>query len=485
MKKLFISCICMALLLGATIQVNAAELKTELQAVKMASETKYLENDQGFISKTIVDSDKNTGEVTIELKLSNTKKETEEVGYDSTEVIFVIDNSFSMEEIVSDNKTRRDVVISSAKEFASSLFKDVNNLKIGLVYYYGWDSEDEGETAVQSYGTLDTAKVLSNLTDNEDTIQNALETLSTSQYNYGTNTDAGLKKAKSMFSSSETSQKFIILLSDGVPNHAVGVSIGTGGLFGPSAKEQLADVIKETKKTIQSMKNSNINLITILTGLGDLSDEDNTTLQTVFGTIENPTEGLLYNINDTDIEKIIKEQIYTEVLEKVQNPMNAIKIVDYFPEDITENFEFSYVGNANLGTVSEKIDAEKRTIEWNVETLKGNEVAKLKYKLKMKDMQNTALLNKVISTNEKVVLTYQDIEDKDYTVTLTTSPSIKLSEVKEVTPPAKNEEKKDNTTAPGNLPQTGFKTTIIASLIVISIIAICTYTKSKNYKDIK
>lgn len=41
-----------------------------------------------------------------------------------------------------------------------------------------------------------------------------------------------------MFSSNKTTQKFIILLSDGVPNHAVGVSIISGGWFGPTAEER-------------------------------------------------------------------------------------------------------------------------------------------------------------------------------------------------------------------------------------------------------
>ena len=46
-------------------------------------------------------------------------------------------------------------------------------------------------------------------------------------------------------------------------------------------------------------------------------------------------------------------------------------------------------------------------------------------------MKNQALLNQTIATNEKVVLTYKDTNAKDYTVELTSSPKIQLSEVKE------------------------------------------------------
>ena len=73
----------------------ASELKTSLDIVQKASETKYLENDQGYISKTIVDSDASNGEVTIELKLSNTKKDVTK--QESTEIMLVIDNSASMD----------------------------------------------------------------------------------------------------------------------------------------------------------------------------------------------------------------------------------------------------------------------------------------------------------------------------------------------------------------------------------------------------
>lgn len=412
--------------------VLASDLKTSLDIIQKASETKYLENDQGYITKTIVDSDASKGEVTIELKLSNTKKETEQVTYDSTELIFVVDNSKSMKEVVNENQTRRDVVIESAKEFTSKLFKDVNNLKVGLVYYYGFDSDDEGETSEQSYGTIDTAKILTNLTSNENDVQNALTSLSKMDYNYGTNTDAGLQKAKSMFNSDKTTQKFIILLSDGVPNHAVGTSISYGGWFGPTAEEKQNSVNSKTKSIMQSLSNSNINLITMLAGLTDLTEEDTEVLETVFGTTDNPTVGTLYNIDDTDISAIIKEKIYIDVLEKVQPPINTIKIVDYFPEDITKNFEFSYVGTTpNIGTVSESIDTQTNTIDWDVGTLKGDEAATLKYKLKIKDMKNEQLLNKTIATNEKVVLTYKDTASKDYTVILSSSPKIQLSEIKE------------------------------------------------------
>ncbi len=496
LKKICLIYLSIIVILATFSRVFATDVVTNLNVIQETSETLYLENDQGFISKKIVDSNKDTGEVTIELKLSNTKKDTEKIENDSTEIIFVIDNSFSMEEKVSENKTRRDAVISSAQEFTSSLFKDVNNLKVGLVYYYGFDTTDDGNS-VQSYGTVDTAKVLVSLTDDEPKVQKGLSSLSTMNYNSGTNTDAGIRRAKSMFTSSTTSQKFIILLSDGVPNHAVDVSIRTGGWFYPSATEHQASVKNTTRSTIQSLGKSNINLITMLSGLTELSEDDKNVIEAVFGTAEKPTLGKLYNINDAEIDKIIKEEIYHEVLEKVQNPINTVKIVDYFPEDIADNFEFSYVGNASIGDVTEDIDPGDHTIEWNIDTLKGDEVATLRYKLKIKDMNNAELLNKTIATNEKVVLTYKDTDSKDYTVTLNSSPKIQLSEIKQEENNTSGENnsgidyggistnnEKDITQASGKLPQTGIGVGIVIAIASIIGIGIFSYSRIREYKDI-
>ena len=398
--------IIMFILFGLFSNTFASDTNTKLNIIQNASETKYLENDQGYISKTIVDSNAENGEVTVEVKVSNTSKETsEKVNYDSTEIVFVVDNSWSMNEKVNETQTRRDVVISAAKEFSSSLFKEVSNLKIGLLYYYAYDDGTDG--AIQDYGTVNTAKIISNLTGNETEIQVALTSLSTMDYNSGTNTDAGLQKARTMFSEGENIQKFIILLSDGVPNHAVGEKTQWYQYEDASRNNR---VISKTKETIQKIDENKINFITMLAGLKDLTESDTNTITNIFGTTTNPTVGSLYNIADTDIAEVIKNEIYTDVLEKVQNPLNTVKVVDYFPTDITENFEFTYVEKPSMGEVSNTIDEKTNSITWDIGTLKGNEVATLKYKLKIKDMsKQSPVYNKELATNEKILLTYKEL----------------------------------------------------------------------------
>ena len=180
-----------------------------------------------------------------------------------------------------------------------------------------------------------------------------------------------------------------------------------------------------------------------------------------------------------------------------------MKITDYFPTDITDNFEFSYVGKPSVGTASTGIDTKTNTIEWNIGTLKGDEVATLQYKLKIKDMKNQKLLNKTISTNEKVVLNYTDTDATDYTVTLSSSPKIQLFEVKDINIGGDidingnieingninggngSSSKKDNTTATGNIPQTGMNYAVISAIALIAIISIVSYKKYITYKDVK
>ena len=39
------------------------------------------------------------------------------------------------------------------------------------------------------------------------------------------------------------------------------------------------------------------------------------------------------------MESVVTNDILADVMEKIQNPINTTKIVDYFPEDIIDNFD--------------------------------------------------------------------------------------------------------------------------------------------------
>lgn len=230
--------------------------------------------------------------------------------------------------------------------------------------------------------------------------------------------------------SKNAGNKVIILLTDGVPTEDDELN----------SSDEL--VFSNTKNELINIKNQGISLISLMTGVNsnDIDDKGNVittteddiqAIETIFGTEANPTYGKFYNVKTTDLSQVIENDISNDVQQILNSPLNTVKMVDYFPNDITENFDFSYVGNPSTGTVPASIDSTSNTIEWDIGTLKSNEVATLRYKLKIKDMKNENLLNKTIATNEKVVLTYKDKDNMDYTVTLSSSPKIRLSEVKE------------------------------------------------------
>ena len=142
-KKISIILISIILILGICSNVNATELKTSLDIIQNASETKYLENGQGYISKSIVDSNAETGEVTIELKLNNTKKELEETErHENTEIYLMISENSAC------YKEQLEKTISNIEKFSSGIFNQSSKTKIGIIGIKGtiYDAYIDEET---------------------------------------------------------------------------------------------------------------------------------------------------------------------------------------------------------------------------------------------------------------------------------------------------------------------------------------------------
>ena len=461
LKKLSVILISIVLMINVCGIANAADLKTSLDIIQKASETKDLENDQGFISKTIVDSDSEKGEVTIELKLSNTKKDKK--SEPKNEIVLLIDKSGSMEnEVSTDGTTRKDLIFDSAAVLAGKLLDNITGSKVGVASF-------SSAAKIKDCGTINDAKVELALTDKKADIIAAAEKIKKEEFTGATNIEAGLKTAEKMFSKDATN-RVIVLLTDGIPNCDV-----IGNYCGNRGTGDINVVKTRTKQALIDIEKSGVKIISLMSGVDD--EDDQKKIEEVFGTKAKPTAGKFYNIADSDISKIVQDEIYKDVMSTVQFPIDTVKIVDYFPEDIIENFEFSYVGTPNFGTTTDKIDPSKKTITWDIEKLKGDEVATLKYKLKIKSMQNTRLLNKVLSTNQKVVLTYTDKDKKNYTVELTTSPKIELKEIKE----EKNEV--DSTIATKKIPQTGVGIGLSVAILSVAGIIGFAYYKSNKFRN--
>ena len=207
--------------------------------------------------------------------------------------------------------------------------------------------------------------------------------------------------AKQQFSNTDNN-KYLIVLTDGLPNLAVGYNDLV-------SYKGATDVINQTKSTLSSLKN--INVITMLTGI-DIEEAifktDGTNSYTygqviteIFGTPDAPTNGKFYKIDDKEIEQTITDAIYRDLL-PIEENLENIKILDFFPNYISDNFDIALLTDDESDADNAKImtDAEnKKYISWDIKKLSPKETKFLKYTLSLKDDFNIQILDKVFDTN--------------------------------------------------------------------------------------
>lgn len=412
-------------------------------------------NDSSNFEKKIIDSNLPNNEVTLQLKVSNNSEAIIPEG----ELILVIDSSNSMDTVVSGTTTRKDIVLKSANELVTKLLEANNStLKIGVVTF-STGTEKDPSTGYLITGTSADAQKISDLTNNVSALTSKISSIEgTGQY---TNLDSGLQLAKKCFSA-ENNNKYMIVLTDGLPNLAVGYNDLV-------TYDGLTNVINQTKSTLNSL--SGINVTTMLTGIDSEEATFRATgtniytygqvIQQVFGTEQNPTIGKFYNINDNEIEQTITNNIYRDLL-PVSYSLENIKVVDYFPQYIVDNFELTYVEGIDISNISASIDTATNSITWNIAKLPAGETAIIQYKLTLKSDFDEAIIGKILDTNERVYITYKDFDGKDSEKTSDVTPKIKLT-----LPPAPPVV--DDTVAPLPLPDTGAPFVIIGFIGLISL----------------
>ena len=373
-----------------------------------------------FVERSIISKDLDNKEITLQLKAVNNEESLKPTG----EIMLVIDNSKSMLDLVSNGKTREDLVIESAKSLISNLLEDNSKLKIGVVSF-------STNSDISKEGSLEDAKIVSELTNNIDSL---ISSVSSIQYDGPrTNLNAGISLAKQYFSNeTDNAHKYVIVLSDGVPNVAVNYD----------KNYYSDDVISKTKSELESLSSVADNVIVMLTGISNGTSIASPSTKTydqiiseIFGTTLQPTIGKFYYITDDKIEETIKSDIYEDLLPISQSFTN-LKIVDYFTDEIVNNFSFSYVKEPNLGAISEQIDKLTNSITWTIPELKSGETAIVQYKLKLNENYDSNIVDKILNTNSKLDLTYTDFSNKTDTKTSDITPKVKLvePEVKEDLP---------------------------------------------------
>lgn len=358
--------------------------------------------------KSLYSYDTNNKQVTIQLKVDNTADLIQPQG----EVMLVIDNSNSMTETTSSGKTRKELVFESAKTLVDKILYNNKYVKVGVVSF-------STNTDVSKEGSLDDAQLISNLSTDTTALKNSISNIVTNGPR--TDLDSGVTLAKKYFTTS-TTKKYIIILTDGVPNVAIGYN-------NPYYSQNCID---KTKTTLNSLSSSNINLVTMLTGIsiGDsivagTSKTYNQIISEIFGTQSNPTAGKFYYISDSDIENTIKTTIYNDLL-PIEQKITNLTIKDYFPQYIIDNFNFAYVQNPTSGTISTSIDTSDNSITWTIPTLTNGNSFTVRYTLTLKPDFDAEILGKVLDTNDKIELGYKDFDGTAKTKSSEDTPQIQI-----------------------------------------------------------
>ncbi len=525
LKKICISLITSLLIIGICINSNATEIKTSLEVIQMKSETKYLENKQGSIEKQIISSDSEKGEVKVQVKINNTATKVEEQKYDDTEILIIIPESIASKE------EKLNEYVKYIETLSKNIFEKNSKTKIGIVGMQGTIADvTYDEVGNATFGPKDesnvkgkesNAEIVLSPTSNVEQIKNGIKSMNSSKTRYRNNLQAAIRLARKSYS--ENKNKLLICLYDNVPEIAIGVEsrITYGGLLSPyktaleaaTAKHQ--QLSKNTKSEILELKKSNIEFILLrpadtsydkqyydsTTGKPTLKFDGSPYVKEIYGTLENPTYGKMYSLNNNNLEKIVTEYIYTDIMQKVGADMTKVSIKEYLSKEILNNFDI----------IIEKNKVTDGCITWNIEKLENNKNQTFEYTIKIKDMKNSELLDKIISISEKLECTYKDYTNKEVLATQTDSPKIKLAQKKEENnePQDNGEDKKENkpittpisepkgdtnnkeykytkdeTIAKETLPYTGIET-IIIGIATLTIFTIISYKKYKNYKDVK
>ena len=349
--------------------------------------------------------------------------------------------------------TRKQAVINSASSLVEKLFEANPDIKIGMVGFSSLDSS-AGETE----GTINDANLRLELSNSEDDVKNAINNLSELKVGPRTNIEAGLTIADEHFSSDKNVDRYIVLLTDGVPNNA------TDGTFATYS----GNVATRTKAKLEEIESAGINIIGAMINLNSEEIEPTTQKtyralsEEIFGTEENSTISQYYYVPDSEIEDTIVNDIFNNLIVRKDNTLKNITIVDYFPQEIIDNFNFEYVASPNIGTVSQEVDTTNNSITWNIELLSEGETATLSYKLTLKDDYNKEIVDQIIKTNTHVDITGENNGNK-------------LENTSDVSPTVRVKFK-DTTIADKVIPQTGSNFDILF-VIVISILAIILVTR--------
>ena len=254
----------------------------------------------------------------------------------AAQVFLLMDFSASMDESITVNgvtKTKLELEKEFAKKLVNKLLKQDSNIYIGLIIFRG-----------------DSRKMVS-LTNNLDTLNQAIDSAESSFINnqYYTNIIDALDKAtheKKGFASPEN--RFIFLLSDGIPTYDGKVEnklykTDTNGSIKNENDTKLARIVENTKNRIEKMENEQITIYSIIAN--DRTDSEiNDKLDYIYLQNKDDRYNKYYEINDIS-DLIIDNNIINNFSEYVKSSIE-VNNIEYNIQDqergINQQFKDEY-----------------------------------------------------------------------------------------------------------------------------------------------
>lgn len=408
-----------------------------------------------------------TEQKTIDIRL--TAKNNQEILEDkAADIVLLVDTSASMSNnsvtVNGVETTRKDLVIDSAKQLVEKILANKKDTNIGIVGFS--TSTEPTEEGTEKDATIITEE----LTDDLDTLTSAIDTLATTETGDRTDIEIGLDTADKLLNTSTNSSanKYIIVLTDGVPNTAAGVQVD---LYTNASADP-------TKEKLLELKNKGINLISMLISISDneiniSGRPEDATFKTykdvanyVFGTSLAPTAGVVYYITDNEIVDTVTEDIYEDLIPVNEYVLTDIVIKDYFPKNIIDNFDFALLTEPEIGEVTATVDPSDNSITWTISELKPQETTTFTYRLSLKNEFSSEIVGVNLPTNEDVTIDYKENGTQGEQKHNDKAPIVALDV------PAPKE-------VP--LPQTGSNTFMIVGLVAIAgVIAVFSFINLKN-----
>ena len=201
-------------------------------------------------------------------------------------------------------------------------------------------------------------------------------------------------------------EKYIITLTDAIPNTARGVTMDT-----------YSDAtIVPTRNKVLELRDNGVNLISMLIEMSNeeiaISTETpkptyREVAERIFGTSLNPTAGSVYYVSDNEVEDTITNQIYDNLVQESYELTNIV-IKDYFPQNIVDNFDYAQLTDSNIGEVTAEVNTEDNSITWTIPSLGPGEVATFSYRLSLKNQFSSDIIGINLPTNENVEITYDE-----------------------------------------------------------------------------